>query len=585
LIYNKAMKTLLTTLNSKFIHSNLAIRLIRAYCIEDFPGIELAEYTINDRYEKVISDIARKRPDLIGFSCYIWNIRETLDIAATIKKILPEAKIILGGPEVSYDSVETMTKHPCIDYIAVGEGEQILYDLLRCMKSSGDLRNVAGLTWRSGEGIHFNGHPHDLPLDSIPFPYYEGLGDLKDKIIYYETSRGCPYRCQFCLSSNSKRVRFLSLDRIKRDLKFFIDAGVPQVKLIDRTFNCDPGRAKEIFSYLISLGGNTNFHFEIAGDIIDDETISILKNAPAGLFQFEAGIQSTNPHTLKAVQRMTALGKLEKNISEIIKNDNIHVHLDLIAGLPEDDLSSMARSVNAVMRLRPHRLQLGFLKLLKGSGLRSNARQYEYKYTDYPPYEVLSSRSISYDDLARLKLIEEMIEVYYNSHRFDKVMAQLFKIYNDDAFRLFGDLSRFWLDRGYFSRSHSNHDLYVIMREFIESSQMASANILLDCILFDYCRHAKPGRYPAGLEPKADQRTKERIRQFLSDDDNLKKYIKGYEGQFPKQHMRKIHIEVFRYPVERDDVLGCGRADTAIMFCYDQRVGVLRKAAFYKLDL
>lgn len=437
------MKILLTTLNSKFIHSNLAIRLLRAYCIKDFPGIELAEYTINDRYEKVIFDIVQRRPELLGFSCYIWNIRETLDIAETIKRILPGVIITLGGPEVSYDSVGIMEKHPCIDYIIAGEGEQAFYDLLRCLSSDGHPGDIAGLAWRSREGIHFNAHLHELPLDSIPFPYYSGFDDLKDKIIYYETSRGCPYRCQFCLSSNSKRVRFLSLDRVKRELKLFVDAGVPQVKLIDRTFNCDPRRAKEIFSYLISLGGNTNFHFEIAGDLIDDETLSILSNAPAGLFQFEAGIQSTNPLTLKEVQRTTDLGKLGKAINEIIKNDNIHVHLDLIAGLPDEDLVSMAESVNAVMRLRPHRLQLGFLKLLKGSGLRMNAGQYGYIYTKYPPYEVLSSRSLSYDDLAWLKLIEEMIEVYYNSHRFDKVITHLIELYDNDAFELFRDSAGF----------------------------------------------------------------------------------------------------------------------------------------------
>lgn len=399
------MNTILTTLNAKYIHSSLALRDLKAYSNANYPDVALLEFTINDSLDSVISSLAEKKPGLLGFSCYIWNIRPTLDVIDSMKKVLPDCKILLGGPEVSYDGVDIMEANPLIDFIVVGEGEETFKELMDSLTEDLDMAAVDGLIWRNGDKVIQNPSRDPISLDSVPFAYEKGIQSLENKIIYYETSRGCPYKCQYCLSSTTGRVRFLNLDRVMKELAWFVQSGVKQVKLVDRTFNCNPFRTKEIFRYLIQLGGKTNFHFEMAGDLIDEEMLEIIKTAPVGMFQFEIGIQSTKEDTLNAIQRRTDISKIEYAVSQLIEMDNIHIHLDLIAGLPEEDICSLAQSINQVLSLKPHKLQLGFLKLLKGSGLRVNAEKYSYLYTTYPPYEVLSSHVLSFSELSLVKKI------------------------------------------------------------------------------------------------------------------------------------------------------------------------------------
>lgn len=579
------MKTVITTLNSKFIHSSLALRTLKAYCQEDYPDILLLEFSINDLYERIISEVVKQQPDLLCFSCYIWNIGQTMDIIDTIKKILPDCRILLGGPEVSYDGTELMVEYPFIDYIAVGEGEMTFHELLDCLYERGNFSQIHGLIWRDGANICFNGIRAPLIMDSVPFVYPKGFEELSNKIIYYETSRGCPFQCQYCLSSTTGKVRLLSLERVKQELAYFIHCGVPQVKLVDRTFNCDPARAREIFKFIIDMGGKTNFHFEMAGDLIDDEILDILSSAPVRLFQLEIGIQSTKDITLKAIKRKTDFNKISRAVTKIISGNNVHVHLDLIAGLPEEDIIAMAHSINEVFELRPHRLQLGFLKLLKGSGLRSSAQSYEYNFTSYPPYEVLSNNVISYKDLVSIKQIEELIEQYYNSHRFDKTINYMIGLYNKDAFHLFQDFSTYWLGKRYFNYSHSNIRLYEIIHQFGETLDIVNQVLFKELLLFDYIRHEKPNRYPKGLEPVRNELITDRIHSFLRDEDNIKKFVPYLEGYSAKQALRIIHIEVFQHHIDQKEEDTYTQGQTAILFDYQCPCGVAGEASIARVEI
>lgn len=577
------MNILLTTLNAKFIHSNLALRTLKAYCRKEYPNINIMEHTINDPLEQVVSDLVEKEPNVLCFSCYIWNIRQTLDVIDTVKKVVPDCIIVLGGPEVTYDGVDLMQENKLIDYIVSGEGERTFKELLDCIVQNREPAQVKGLVWRSNGQVIYNGNRPPLVLDDIPFAYEDGFQDLKNKIIYYETSRGCPFNCQYCLSSTTGKVRFLSLKRVKKELAFFIRSGARQVKLVDRTFNCNPARAKEIFRYLIDLGGKTNFHFEMAGDLIDDEMLDILSQAPVGLFQFEIGIQSTKQDTLEAIKRKTDLDKIASAVVNIIKMDNIHVHLDLIAGLPEEDISSMIQSINKVMQLSPHRLQLGFLKLLKGSGLREEEEKYKYRYTSYPPYEVLSNHVLSYKDLIRLKRIEELIEKYYNSHRFDRSLAYLIRQTEGNAFIVFDRMAEYWRHYGYFCVSHSHISLYEYLLHFAETLSFVDVSLFKQLLLFDFLQHSKPGRYPNGLKSLMDEKTSRLCDEFLRNEDNLNCKLPEWKGHSPGQIKRKVHIEVFDYRLDLTDPLSYQKGRVIILFDYANKQGVLKKSRIVPL--
>lgn len=496
---------LLIAVNAKYIHTNLAVRYLKAFCQSHYSNIQLREFSINDHIDNILKEIYTTECYIYAFSCYIWNIDMILKLCSSLKKINPKAIIVLGGPEVSFDSEELLYKYAFIDYIIRGEGEETLLELLECLDGQNlDIKSVAGLTYRASEKIICNEERRLLEnLDVIPFPY-DDLSQLNNKIIYYETTRGCPFNCQYCLSSTIKGVRFFPMDRIKKELKLFIDNGVKQVKLVDRTFNCNKNHSLEIIRYIISQKGKTNFHFEIAADLLDEETISVLAEAPKGMFQFEIGVQSTNPKAIKEISRVMDLEKVKQNVLALQSIQNSHLHLDLIAGLPFEDLDSFHKSFDEVHKLMPDMLQLGFLKLLKGSGLRAKAKEYELQYNEFNPYEVLSSKWISYKELNRLKEIEEILELYYNSGRFKHSLGYIFNKSCFSYFDFYKSFSDYWRSNGLYSVSQSTKELYSILYSFAELHGFMSLElnelIKLDWLLY-FGNGAIPGsikRYPIG---------------------------------------------------------------------------------------
>lgn len=565
------MRVLLTTLNSKFIHSNLALRYLKA-SLKHLPlTLIMDEFTINDHLERVVGDIYRHKPDIIALSCYIWNIRETLMVVESIKKVIPDSVVVLGGPEVSYDSVSLLEENTEVDVIVKGEGEITFPFLIERLMNNKPLDDVEGITYRKAGTIIENRDRTPLSdLDALPFPYEEGFQDLDNRIVYYETTRGCPFQCQYCLSSINPGVRYLSLDRVRKDIKTFIDAGIPQVKLVDRTFNCNPKRARDIFRMIMEMGGNTNFHFEICGDLLDDETLDLLKDAPPGLFQFEIGVQSTRVETLEAIRRKTDFDKLSERVKILKGYRNIHLHLDLIAGLPGENYLSFQRSFNDVYKLKPDRLQLGFLKLLKGSGIRKDAEIWEYKYLSQPPYEVLENRDISYGEILMLKDVEDLVERYYNTHRYTNSLEYLGQLFGGDYYALYEDFARYWRTKGYAGLSHSLIRHYEIFIEYGLSIDGIDGEYFKDLIRLDYASQGKPSRYPKGIDVVLDEEEKQWVRNFFNNRDNILKYLPHLAQYTPSQISRMAHIEFFDYEVMRDKGADkVNRTPIAILFDYN----------------
>jgi radical SAM superfamily enzyme YgiQ (UPF0313 family) len=540
------MKILLTTLNSKFIHSSLALRYLRAFCADKSFDVRLREFTINDPLDLVTGEIFREGADIVAFSVYIWNIDETLRVARRIKKVKKDTTIIMGGPEVSYDSREVMTLNPFIDFIVRGEGEITFRKLMEYLaEGKGDVGEIDGITFRKGDMV-FDNRERELikDLSTIPFPYQEEE-DLENRIVYYEASRGCPFRCQYCLSSTIKGVRFMPLDRVKDDLVRLVKLGVKQVKFVDRTFNCNPDFALEIFRFLIELGGKTNFHFEISADLLNEDLVEVLKTAPPGLFQFEVGVQTTNVKVLKEICRKTSLPLLFRNVMEIKKTENIHQHLDLIAGLPGENMTSFAKSFNEVINLKPDMLQLGFLKLLKGSGIRERAKEYGYIYNEEPPYEVLGNKWMGYRDLLRLKLIEEVLEYYYNSHRFNNTIEYVLRHKFSSPFEFFLDLSEFWEQNGLHLVKHSAKKLYSLLYNYLTGKLGVPVEIINGLLKFDFLLSEKALVLPDPIKKVEIPLFKQRCYDFLGNPDNIKKYLPGYDHLSVKQVYKLVHFEVF----------------------------------------
>ncbi|TDT50933.1 B12-binding domain-containing radical SAM protein [Fonticella tunisiensis] len=488
------MKTVLAALNAKHIHSNLAIRYLKAYADDD--NIEIYDATINENPLNIAIDIARKKPDLVGFSCYIWNIENTLKVCSALKEIDGNIFILLGGPEVTYDSKAVLERYEYIDFIIQGEGERPFKNFICKLKEGKkSFEDVEGLVYRCGDKIIEN-HSRSFieNLDEIPFPYKDGI---TDRIIYYETTRGCPFSCKYCLSSIERGLRYFSLDRVKSDLKYFIDRDVKIVKFVDRTFNANKKFAMEIWKYLIENRKNTTFHFEIAADILDRDAIEILKGAPDGLFQFEVGVQTTNPEVLNNINRTMDFEKLKRNVLEIKKSGNIHCHLDLIAGLPGEDFSSFRRSFDMCMDMNPDVLQLGFLKILKGSPMYYESHKYIMHYTKFPPYQVLKTRDITFDEMVSLMELEEVFESYYNSGIFSITMFYaLSKVHS--KFDFFMDFTGFLKDKGFFSRNMSLNDRFKLLYEFL--LKYCNENIIRDVLLHDYIINTKKSVVPDFLK-------------------------------------------------------------------------------------
>lgn len=464
----------LAAINAKYIHSNLAIHSLRAYAVqaeEEMQAIQIREYTINQPFADILKDIYKSQPGFLGLSCYIWNRSLVDSLLVEIRKLLPETWIWVGGPEVTYDAVRYLEDHPAVDGVIRGEGEASLLGLLRHFQAGNpvdELLSVPGLTLRHGEDICDTGSRELLDMDELPFPYYD-LWDFENRIIYYESSRGCPFSCSYCLSSLDKKLRFRNLELVKKELLFFIEQKVPQVKFVDRTFNCDRQRALEIWRFLAEHDqGVTNFHFEIGADLLGSEEIACMRGMRPGLIQLEIGVQSTNPDTIREIHRRTDLAKLRSNVEQIRQGRNIHQHLDLIAGLPCEGYESFAQSFDQVYRMYPQQIQLGFLKVLKGSRMERMAESYGCVYMDREPYEVLKTKWISYEEILALKRVEEMVEIYYNSGQFCRTLALLEGMFSS-PFALYQSLGDFYEEKGYGGISHSRLHRYDVLLEFLES--------------------------------------------------------------------------------------------------------------------
>ena len=492
------MKILLVACNAKYIHSNLAVYDLQAYASDYADHIVLKEYTINQQKDDIMRDIYLEHPDVVCVSCYIWNLSFVKELMADLIKILPGADFWAGGPEVSYDAEKFLTENSEFKGVMVGEGEETFKELAGYYveKNPQNLKDMTGICYRDGDQIIHNGWRQIMDLSSIPF-IYKDLSEFKNRIIYYESSRGCPFSCSYCLSSIDKKLRFRDTETVKKELQFFIDNKVPQVKFVDRTFNCKHDHAMAIWKYINEHdNGVINFHFEISADLLREEELQEMSTMRPGLIQLEIGVQSTNPDTIKAIHRTMDFEKLKGIVDRIHSFGNIHQHLDLIAGLPYEDYDSFRHSFNDVYALKPQQLQLGFLKVLKGSHMMEMCREYGIVYKTQEPYEVLSTKWLDYDHVLKLKTVENMVEVYYNSGQFQNTLEYLEKFF-PDAFSIYERLGSFYMEKGYGDVSHTRMRRYEILLEFLEDVPEISMDQVKDQMVYDlYLREnlkSRPG--------------------------------------------------------------------------------------------
>ena len=572
------MKIILTAINAKYIHSNLAVYSLRAYAKPYKDEIEIAEYTINQQLDDILMDLYKKQPDVLCFSCYIWNLNYVEDLIREIKKIFPELPIWVGGPEVSYDSRAVLKRLPEVTGVMFGEGEETFLELLRYYHGEGEaLTEIAGIAYRDEEGqVCQNPWRKTIDLSTVPF-VYQDMADFKNKIIYYESSRGCPFSCSYCLSSVDKCLRFRDLELVKQELQFFIDEKVPQVKFVDRTFNCKHQHAMAIWTYIMEHDkGITNFHFEVAADLLNEEEISLIEKMRPGLIQLEIGVQSTNTETIREIRRTMKFEEVARIVKRINEKGNVHQHLDLIAGLPYEDLQSFQKSFDDVYALHPEQLQLGFLKVLKGSYMEEMKEAYGLVYKSKPPYEVLYTNWLSYEDVLVLKLVEEMVEVYYNSGQFAYTLKHLEKEY-DSPFELFLELGRHYEKHALHLMSHSRITRYEILLDFIRSKYFVKEEFYRELLTFDlYLRENVKNRPTFAGEYDME---KEELNAFYEMESEEHRYLSGYE-QYDKRQLRKMtHIEKFHY-----DVLCDGEEKTIkILFDYENRSKLNHQATIFQI--
>ncbi len=486
------MKALLVAINAKYIHSNLAVYSLKACAGPYKEQVELAEFTINHQKDYILQEIYKQKPDILGISCYIWNIEYALDVSKEFHKLCPQVPIWVGGPEVSYETEELLQKNSHLTGIMVGEGEETFRDVMEYYMNPDNqksLRDIPGLAYRESEEnckkakIVITAPRAPMDMNRIPF-CYNSLEDFSNRIIYYESSRGCPFSCSYCLSSVDKSLRFRDAELVKEELKFFMDRQVPQVKFVDRTFNCNHAHAMEIWQFIKEQdNGVTNFHFEISADLLTEEELELLSGMRPGLIQLEIGVQSTNEATIQEIHRTMKLDRLKEVVQRIQAGKNIHEHLDLIAGLPYEDYGTFANSFDEIYALKPNQLQLGFLKVLKGSYMYIHAKEYGICYHEKPPYEVLYTNWLSYTDLLRIKQVEEMLEVYYNSGQFE-ITILLLECLFDSAFEMFLRLGEFYEKKKYFSMNHSRLKRCEIVLEFLEEYLQGKEESYKENILF-----------------------------------------------------------------------------------------------------
>ena len=624
LLYDGTMNILLIAINAKYIHSNLAVRSLRRYALSaaasalpgpadpvgrSVPDIRIAEYTINQPADRILRDIYARRPDMACFSCYIWNIQYVRTLARELGKVLPRTAIWLGGPEVSYDAAEVLRELPEVSGVMKGEGEETFAELVKagislwqhtaspgispagaCRASAADtlrgrlLAAIPGITWRASGRIIDNPWRPAMDMDLLPF-VYDDTEDLSNRIIYYESSRGCPFSCSYCLSSVDKQLRFRDMDLVKRELLFFLDRRVPQVKFVDRTFNCDRRRAMEIWRFLTDNdNGVTNFHFEIAADLLTPEEIALIGSMRPGLIQLEIGVQSTNPDTIREIRRTMDLTRLYANVRAVAASGNIHQHLDLIAGLPYENLESFRRSFDDVYALRPQQLQLGFLKVLKGSYMDERREAYGLVCGSEPPYEVLATRWLSFDDVILLKGVEEMVETYYNSGQFSHTIAELEREFTS-AFGMYQALAEYYQRHVPAGLSQARAARYELLLGFIKEIFSAGrarsigqadnipsnerADVFRELLTYDYYLRENAKSRPAFAGGQLPD--KETVRLFYENEAARHHFLPGYAGYDKNQLRRMTHLETFPhlgrtvlFDYERRDPLTGGAATCAV---------------------
>ena len=574
------MKILLGAINAKYIHSNLAVYSLKANLGRYKEYVSLKEYTINHKREDVIKSIYLENPQVLALSCYIWNIEFIRGILPDLKSLLPDMDIWLGGPEVSYLSEKFLKENPYVKGIIRGEGEVTFRELVSFyVDKDRKLSDICGLTYREEE-IITTGQRELADMDTLAFAYQD-LEEFKNRIIYYESSRGCPYSCSYCLSSVDKSVRFRSLELVEKELLFFINHKVPQVKFVDRTFNCSHKHAMGIFRIIKKYdNGITNFHFEISADILNQEELEFLSGLRPGLVQLEIGVQSVNEKTISEIHRKMKFEKLKENVLFIKKQGNIHQHLDLIAGLPYEGYESFSRSFDEVYALRPEQLQLGFLKVLKGAYIYEKQEEYGILHSQNPPFEVLKTNWLSFDEIIRLKQVEEMVEVYYNSAQFTRTMELLLR-YFEGPFRMYEELGVYYKEKGLFQLNHARMARYEILLNFVkerilekveEGLQKEVIECFKESLLYDlYLRENLKNR---PLWAESQEVYKDKIRAFYKKEAEEKRYLANYEKTEEKQLYRMTHLEVFRYQVEQN----FEKRETAILFDYQNRSPLTHEA-------
>jgi len=582
------MKILLTTLNSKFIHSSLAIRYLKAV-VEPMKkvDIELKEYTINMHQKDILIDLYKGNYDLIVFSTYIWNFNEITDLTKAIKKVAPKTKILLGGPEVSFLPEKEMEKNPSIDFIIFGEGEETFKEFIQRFSTNNAYKGLKGLVYRDNGLIIKNGERALIEtLDKIPFPYRDDLKDLDHRIIYYESNRGCPFNCSYCLSSTIKGVRYFSLSRVKKDMDFFLEKQVKQVKFVDRTFNVKKEHYFEIIKYLNQKdNGVTNFHFEITASLLDQEVLDYLKTVRAGLFQLEVGVQTTNTNTLATINRGMNFSKIEETLEKIVSLENIHSHLDLIAGLPNEDYKSFLNSFDDVYALNGNKLQLGFLKVLKGSAMKENQEQYGLVYEDSPPYQIYFNKYITFDEIIILMGIEELLDIYYNSNYFKHSLEYLIKKKFMKPSRFYEAFYSYWCKNKLFKTQHSKLKKYRILldfyNEYFETDDKFNALLKYDYILN---RNKKIDKLFKRIEPKG---FRNKCHEFLQTQEHLMNFLPQFKNKNAKYIIKRVHFEIFEFDIKgyiESNYEVFIKEETTILFDYSES-SLNERSLNYKVSL
>lgn len=573
------MNIVLAAINAKYIHSNLAVYSLRAYAQQYKDEIQIAEYTINQQIDDILMDLYKKKPDVLCFSCYIWNLSYVEELIRELGKIFPSVPIWVGGPEVSYDTKDVLERLKEVTGVIFGEGEKTFLEVVEYYHGKDvKLSEIKGIAYRGEEGQFLqNSWREVMDLSEVPFVYHD-MADFKNKIIYYESTRGCPFSCSYCLSSIDKCLRFRKLELVEKELQFFIDEKVPQVKFVDRTFNCNHKHAIAIWKYIKEHDkGITNFHFEVAADLLNEEELKLIESMRPGLIQLEIGVQSTNEQTIREIRRTMRFEEVARIVQRINQGENVHQHLDLIAGLPYEDMESFQKSFDDVYRLHPEQLQLGFLKVLKGSYMESQKERYGLVYKSRPPYEVLYTKWLSYEEMMQLKSVEEMVEVYYNSGQFSYCLRKLEEEYAS-PFVLYQGLGRYYENHELHLMSHSRITRYEILLGFIREKHKERESLYRELLTFDlYLRENVKNRPEFAGEHEV---SKDWLNAFYETESKEHQYLIGYEAYDKRQLRKMTHIEKFHYDVLRT----CEEKENFILFDYQNRSRLTHQAAVTEVE-